>query len=1079
MNKLRILIVCLSIMAGLSQPVGGQTLVITNGSSTISALTNTTVTMTGRCELRVTAATNPVPGCIINLNSPDAWFFLPNIRPSVATANYLGAVRVNGANAVVDGNCRVDQYAMGTVIIPHAPAFMPLTVFSGQNFLGPSAQFGLYTYYNTSAALGAMDRNISSFRLKRGYMATFAQNADGSGVSRVYVAQDDDLNVGVIQTNLDRACSFVRVFPWRWTGKKGWAGSADATGMMVDPLWSYDWDNVANSTPDTEYIPMRHDLYWDDYGNINNKQKSTQALGFNEPDQPAPQANMSVATAIANWPNLMVSGLRIGAPAISSSGVTGAGPDWLYSFMNQATNLGYRVDFIPVHFYKCNWSANQLSNYLAGIYQTTGRPLWVTEFNNGDPSCGNVTLAANASAITSYLNMLESCPFVERYAIYNWFDTSSGLRMTTTNSPGTLTPAGQIYHDRQSALAYKQTLPPGGSRGIAQFQFEGNPLDSSGFGNNGFAFGVPNYGAGHSGQAVGFDGTNNFIQLPPNLANSPAFTFAAWVNWNGGAVWQRIFDFGDDTAHYLYLTPSSSSGTLRFGINNGGGDQIIETTGLPVGQWTHVAVTLSGANAKLYTNGVLAASSGAFTIVPSNFNPNLNYLGKSQFATDPLFRGQLDEVLVTDTALTAAQIATLRTNLPPQFTNSQFTLPNVMPGQAYNASLAGAAIDPNPVNTLTYTKINGPAWLGLAANGTVVGTPGLGDVGTNYFTVRVTDFAGASAFALVIVNVNGLVNPGFEIPPTPAYSYNPSGAAWTFSAQSSANGSGVTANNSAFTTGNPNAPEGMQSAFLQGIASITQPVTGLVPGTTYNVTFAAAQRAQYQNGGETWQVRIDNAVIGNFNSPASATNYVDYPINFTATAATHTLRFVGTDIHGGDNTLLIDNVRLTFVSPPVAPAAPATLAAVSGDGQVALSWSPVPFATSYNVKRAFTSGGGYVTNTSIAGTSYTDTNVVNGTQYFYVVSAVNSGGEGTNSVEVVAQPVSTVVAPLNFSPNPDGSGLLFNWPSDHTGWRLMMNTNGIGVSNAWLAVPESSSTNQLWWLFDKVQTNVFFRLVYP
>src|SRR4029078_12844396 len=99
--------------------------------------------------------------------------------------------------------------------------------------------------------------------------------------------------------------------------------------------------------------------------------------------------------------------------------------------------------------------------------------------------------------------------------------------------------------------------------------------------------------------------------------------------------WQRIFDLGNDTTHYLFLTPSSGSGTLRFAINNGSGEQLVETTPLPVGQWRHVTVALSGNTARLYTNGVLAASSTNFTIAPSQFAPKRNYLGKSQFAVDP------------------------------------------------------------------------------------------------------------------------------------------------------------------------------------------------------------------------------------------------------------------------------------------------------------------------------------------------------------------------------------------------------------------------------------------------------------
>ena len=1056
-----------------------QTLTLTNGIQTYTALTNTIVTMTGRCELRVTATTNPIPGCIINLtnNSPGAWLFFQNIRPSVVSAYYLSQVKVNGAAAVVGSNCRLDQYAYGSVIIPQAPAFTPLQVFSGQNFLGASASFALYTYYNTTAALGGMFRNISSFRLKRGYSCTFAQNADGTGISKVYVAQDADLEVGIIQNSLDHACSFVRVFPWRWTGKKGWGGAADGTAALVNPLWSYDWNNGATSTLDTEYVPIRWGggETWDPYSTDNSIQKSTHILGFNEPDSTA-QANLSVATAIADWPNLMQSGLRVGAPAVSDSGVSGQGLDWLYSFMSQANALNYRVDYVPVHFYKCGWSASQLYNYLLGIYQQTGKPIWLTEFNYGASWCipDTLTQAQEAAAIQQFVDTLDSAPFVERYAIYQWFPTNRAMVVN-----GALTPAGVVYHDKQSSMGYVQTVPPGGNRSIVQLQFETNTLDSSGFCNNGFAVGIPGYTAGHTGQAVTLDGTNSFIQLPPNVANSAAFTFAAWGYWNGGAQWQRIFDFGNDTSHYLFLTPNSGSGTLRFAINNGGGEQFIETSGMPVSQWRHVAVTLSGSSAKLYVNGVLATSSSTFTIAPSNFNPNLNYLGKSQFPADPLFRGRLDEVLITDSALTATQIAALQTNLPPQFATSLITGTNATPGQAYAGSLAGAATDPNPGDTLTYSKASGSSWLLVAANGTITGTPGAGDAGTNNFTVRVTDTAGAGAFALLTIKVNGLLNPGFEVPATSTYIYNPSGGGWTFTAQSGANGSGVTANNSAFSSGNTNAPEGAQCAFLQGISTISQAVSGFILGAKYNVTFAAAQRAYSSaNGGQTWQVRIDGTIIGTFIPLANATNYVDYTTNFTATATTHTLRFVGTDLHGGDNTVFLDNVRLTFVSPPPAPSAPANLQAVAGDGQVALTWNAATFATSYNVKRSLTSGGGYVTNASPTTTNYTDPAATNGTTYYYRVSAVNSGGEGPDSLQVSALPVS--LSPPQLVSGVSGGQIQISWLADHLGWTLQVQTNDLsaGLGTNWISIPDSATNTQFAAPLAPENPTVFYRLIH-
>ena len=742
--------------------VSAQTLSITNGVQTYSSLTNTAVTMSGHSELHLTTTNNPIPGCTINLTSPDAWVLLPNIRPSVVQASYLGQFFVSGAAAALNTNIRLVEYAMGTMVIPHSSSITPLQIFAAPNFLGASTNLALYTYYNTSIALGVFNQNIRSFRLKRGYMATFAQNANGTGASQVFVAQDADLDVGFLSASLNQPISFVRVFPWRWTAKKGWGGTQYMP--LTDPLWSYDWSTGSASTVDREYLPMK----WSSSSgtaSINNMQNATCVLGYNEPDSTS-QANMTTNQAIADWPTMMQWGLRAGAPASSDSGLSGQGIDWTMNFMTLATNLGYRVDFVPVHWYKCGQSPAQLISYLNQVYARFKRPMWVTEWNDGASWCMPLPADYNAeaAALTNFVTALENSPIVERYSIYSYWSGTAGtnLQLATGSGNGVLTAAGVAYMNLPSKVAYTQVLSPGSGRGIAQFHFETNTLDSSGYGNNGFAVGDPNYVNGQIGQAVALDGTNSYIQLPPNVAQSNSFTFAAWVYWNGGANWQRFFDFGNDTSHYLYLSPSSGSGTLRFAIKNGGTELTLDTTAPPVGQWQHIAFTLGGNTAKIYTNGVLAASSAA-TIVynPSSIKPVQNYLGKSQTAADPLFNGSLDEVEIADYAFTAAQVAALITNIAPQFASNMITSVSSTQTLAYSGSIAGMATDANPGDILTYSKLSGPAWLNVAADGTLTGTPTPSDSGTNIFVVQVTDAAGASAFAGLSIatigfNANGV-----------------------------------------------------------------------------------------------------------------------------------------------------------------------------------------------------------------------------------------------------------------------------------------------------------------------------------
>ena len=94
-----------------------------------------------------------------------------------------------------------------------------------------------------------------------------------------------------------------------------------------------------------------------------------------------------------------------------------------------------------------------------------------------------------------------------------------------------------------------------------------------------------------------------------------------------------------------------------------------------------------------------------------------------------------------------------------------------------------------------------------------------------------------------------------------------------------------------------------------------------------------------------------------------------------------------------------------YVAPPP-PSAPTNLTATAGDMQVSLSWSSVSGADSYTIKRSTTDGGPYSTiQSSHTSTSFTDTNLSNGTTYYYVISATNTQGESPDSTQVSATPV--------------------------------------------------------------------------
>ncbi|HEX7025618.1 MAG TPA: PQQ-binding-like beta-propeller repeat protein [Gammaproteobacteria bacterium] len=76
--------------------------------------------------------------------------------------------------------------------------------------------------------------------------------------------------------------------------------------------------------------------------------------------------------------------------------------------------------------------------------------------------------------------------------------------------------------------------------------------------------------------------------------------------------------------------------------------------------------------------------------------------------------------------------------VPPEFNNDPVTKADATPGELYSESLAGDANDANN-DPLIFTKLSGTAWLNVAANGDLSGTPGDTDLGLNSFQISVSD----------------------------------------------------------------------------------------------------------------------------------------------------------------------------------------------------------------------------------------------------------------------------------------------------------------------------------------------------
>ncbi len=215
---------------------------------------------------------------------------------------------------------------------------------------------------------------------------------------------------------------------------------------------------------------------------------------------------------------------------------------------------------------------------------------------------------------------------------------------------------------------------------VYRFQFDGRDDNNQYYGllqNGASIFNDPLLG-----DVLVLNGTNQFVNLPGGAAN--ARTLVAVFKWNGGANWQRILDFGRGTnSGYAFLTPQAASGNLRFAItsSNSVGEQILEGSGpAPAGAWTQIAVTTDGSRGILYVNGVPVATNASMTLTLPDIAPTRTWFGRSQYASDPYFNGEIGSVHIYGRALSANEI--------------------VAPSPSITAPLAGSAYQPG--NTISF-----------------------------------------------------------------------------------------------------------------------------------------------------------------------------------------------------------------------------------------------------------------------------------------------------------------------------------------------------------------------------------------
>ncbi|MBR0049066.1 MAG: hypothetical protein IJP74_07095 [Prevotella sp.] len=245
---------------------------------------------------------------------------------------------------------------------------------------------------------------------------------------------------------------------------------------------------------------------------------------------------------------------------------------------------------------------------------------------------------------------------------------------------------------------------------LAQYQFDDNLDDNSvngiGMAVNGSTI-FSNTIKMSGEKALSLTLQSTFMSVSPSLTNRDNMTVMMWVRWSGGNAWQRIFDFGNSTDEYMFLTPSNGS-EMRFVMKDNGDEQIISTTTMVTNTWKHIAVTFSkvgeGDGAKehveLYIDGENVGSKD-FSIFPSQIAPSLNFIGRSMFSSDPMLKGYVDDLRFYNYALTQDKIKETMTDTQAR-SKDHSDIPNAI--EDFNTTGKGT---PMAIYSLDGTKVTG------------------------------------------------------------------------------------------------------------------------------------------------------------------------------------------------------------------------------------------------------------------------------------------------------------------------------------------------------------------------------------
>ncbi len=162
-----------------------------------------------------------------------------------------------------------------------------------------------------------------------------------------------------------------------------------------------------------------------------------------------------------------------------------------------------------------------------------------------------------------------------------------------------------------------------------------------------------------SGEALKFNGSSNFVECGSINLSGSAITLQTWVKVQAFKTASPFIssligtEQGGSQASIRLGDAAVAADKIQFVLQFGTSfSKLASTSSLSTNKWYHIAATYDGSSMKIYINGILDASMGAFGSFSSN---DIFEIGRN-YANSRILNGEIDEVSVFTSALSESTI---------------------------------------------------------------------------------------------------------------------------------------------------------------------------------------------------------------------------------------------------------------------------------------------------------------------------------------------------------------------------------------------------------------------------------------